>query len=52
MKFSKMQKFSSYKWFYSWWKLLKSQKVDISRLAIEIDTQVTHHVVAMEKVAQ
>ena len=27
-------------------------KVDITRLAIGIDTQVTHHVVAMEKVAE
>ena len=47
-----MQYFSSYKWFYSWWKLLKSPKVAITHLAIEIDTQVTHHVVAMEKVAE
>ena len=27
-------------------------KVAITQLAIEIDTQVTHHVVAMEKVAE
>ena len=27
-------------------------KVAITHLAIEIDTQVTHHVVAMEKVAE
>ena len=32
--------------------LLKSPKVAITQLAIEIDTQVTHHVVAMEKVAE
>ena len=32
--------------------LLKSQKVAITHLVIEIDTQVTHHVVAMEKVAE
>ena len=30
----------------------KNQKVAITRLAIGIDTQVTHHVVAMEKVAK
>ena len=29
---------------------MKSPKVAITHLAIEIDTQVTHHVVAMEKV--
>ena len=32
-------------------KLLKSPKVAITHLAIEIDTVVTHHVVAMKKVA-
>ena len=47
-----MQYFSSYKRFYSRWKLPKSPKVAIFHLAIEIDTQVTHHVVAMEKVAE
>ena len=31
---------------------MKSPKVTITHLAIEIDTQVTHHVVAMEKVAK
>ena len=31
---------------------MKSPKVAITHLAIEIDTQVTHHVVAMEKVAE
>ena len=31
---------------------MKSQKVAITHLAIGIDTQVTHHVVAMEKVAK
>ena len=31
---------------------MKSPKIAITRLAIEIDTQVTHHVVAMEKVAE
>ena len=30
----------------------ESPKVAITYLAIEIDTQVTHHVVAMEKVAE
>ena len=30
----------------------KNQKVAITHLAIGIDTQVTHHVVAMEKVAE
>ena len=30
----------------------KNQKVAITPLAIGIDTQVTHHVVAMEKVAE
>ena len=30
----------------------ESPKVAIIHLAIEIDTQVTHHVVAMEKVAE
>ena len=38
--------------FYSLWNVLKSPKVAITHLAIEIDTQVTHHVVAMEKVAE
>ena len=28
---------------------MKSPKITITHLAIEIDTQVTHHVVAMEK---
>ena len=46
-----MQYFLSYKWFYSW-KILKSQKVAITHLAIGIDTQVTHHIVAMRKVAE
>ena len=32
--------------------LVKSPKIAITHLAIEIDTQVTHHVVAMEKVAE
>ena len=31
---------------------MKSPKVAITHLAIEIDTQVTHHVVAMKKVAK
>ena len=31
---------------------MKSPEVAITHLAIEIDTQVTHHVVAMEKVAE
>ena len=31
---------------------MKSQKVAITHLAIGIDTQITHHVVAMEKVAE
>ena len=31
---------------------MKSPKIAISHLAIEIDTQVTHHVVAMEEVAE
>ena len=31
---------------------MKSPKVAITHLVIEIDTQVTHHVVAMEKVAE
>ena len=30
----------------------KNQKVAITHLAIGIDTQVTHHVVAMEKVVE
>ena len=47
-----MQQFSSYKWFYSLWKVLKSPKVAITHLAIGIDSRVTHHVVAMEKVAE
>ena len=37
---------------YSLWKLLKSQKVAITHLAMGIDAQVTHHVVAMGKVAE
>ena len=32
--------------------LVKSPKVGVTHLAIEIDTQVTYHVVAMEKVAE
>ena len=32
--------------------LLKIQKVAITHLATGIDTQVTHHIVAMEKVAE
>ena len=44
--------FACYKWFYSLWKVLKSQKVAITHLAIGIDTQVIHHVVAMERVAE
>ena len=31
---------------------MKSPKLAITRLAIEIDTYVTHHVVAIEKVAE
>ena len=31
---------------------MKSPKIAITHLAFEIDTQVTHHVVAMEKVAK
>ena len=31
---------------------MKSPQIAITHLAIEIDTQVTHHVIAMEKVAQ
>ena len=31
---------------------MKSLKIAITHLAIEIDTQVTHHVVGMEKVAE
>ena len=31
---------------------MKSPKVAITHLAIQIDTQVTHHVVAMEKVGE
>ena len=31
---------------------MNSQKVAITHLAIERDTQVTHYVVAMEKVAE
>ena len=34
------------------WKVLKSQKVAITHLAIGIGSQVTHHVVAMEKVTE
>ena len=36
----------------SLWRELKSQKVAISHLVIGIDSQVTHHGVAMEKVAE
>ena len=31
---------------------MKNPKVAITHLAIEIDTQLTHHVVAVEKVAE
>ena len=31
---------------------MKNPKVAITHLVIEIDTQVTHHLVAMEKVAE
>ena len=31
---------------------MKSPKADVTHLAIEIDTLVTHHVVAMEKEAE
>ena len=31
---------------------MKSPKIAITHLAIETDTKVTHHVVAMEKVAE
>ena len=31
---------------------MKNPKVAITHLVIEIDTQVTHHVVAIEKVAE
>ena len=31
---------------------MKSPKVAITHLAIETDTQVTHHVVAMKKVSE
>ena len=31
---------------------MKSPKIAITHFAIEIDTQVTHHVVAMKKVAE
>ena len=31
---------------------MKSPEIAITHLAIEIDTKVTHHVVAMEKVAE
>ena len=47
-----MQQFSSYKWFYSLWKVLKSQKVAITHLANGIGSCVTHHIVAMEEVAE
>ena len=40
-----IQQFLSYKSFYSLWRVLKSH------LAIGIDSQVTHHVEAMEEVA-
>ena len=36
----------------SLWKSLKNQKVAVTHLAMGIDTQVTHHIVAMEKVAE
>ena len=35
---------------FTHWEVLKNQKVAITHLAIGIDTQVTHHVVAMKKV--
>ena len=47
-----MQQFSGYQWFYSLWKVLKSQKVAITHFAIEIDSQVDHYVVAMENFAE
>ena len=31
---------------------MKSPKIAITHLAIEIDTQVTHHVVAMKRVSE
>ena len=34
------------------WKVLKSQKLAITHLAIGIDSQVAHHVVAVEIVAE
>ena len=34
------------------WKLLKSQKVAITHVAIGIDAEVTHHVISMEKVSE
>ena len=37
---------------YSLWKELKSQKVAITHFAIGKGSQVTRHVVAMEKVAE
>ena len=58
MKFSKCNSFHATSHFthYSFYsftrKLLKSQKVAITHFAIEIDTQVTHNVVDMEKVAE
>ena len=36
----------------SYWEVLKNQKVAITHLAIGIDTQVTHHVVANKKVVE
>ena len=38
--------------FYSLWKVLKSQKLGITHLALGIDSHVTPHVVAMEKVTE
>ena len=44
--------FSSFKWFTYYGRYQKSQKVHvaITHLAIRIHPQVTHHVVAIEKV--
>ena len=36
----------------SLWKVLKSQNVAITHLAVEIGSQASHHVVAMQKVAE
>ena len=38
--------------FYILWKILKSQKVAMTNLAIGKHSQVIHHVVAMEKVPE